>query len=242
MVHYTSQQLVNGDYIMTTATATKISKETLDILKNFSTINSNILVKPGSILTTVSPVKNVMAKATVSELFDTEFGVWDLNKFLGTISLFETPDFEFNDNYLKISSGATEVVYHYCEPKLLTTANKEIIMPDSVLDFTLKQSDLAELQKAASVMQLPDMVVRSDDGAVELAVLDKKDSTSNTYSIDVDATTDAEFDFFFKVENLKMISGDYNVTISEKKISQLVNTNDTVTYWIALESDSTYNG
>lgn len=227
---------------MTTSTATKISKETLDILKNFSTINSNILVKPGNTLTTVSPVKNVMAKATVSESFDMEFGVWDLNKFLGTISLFDTPDFEFNTNYLKISSGSSEVVYYYCEPKLLTTVAKEITMPDSVLDFTLKQSDLTELQKAASVMQLPDMVVRSNSGTVELAVLDKKDSTSNTYSIGVDVTTDAEFDFYFKVENLKMISGDYDVTISEKKISQLVNTNDTVTYWIALETDSKYNG
>jgi len=226
---------------MTTATATKISKETLDILKNFSSINSNILVKPGHTLTTVSPVKNVMAKATVKELFDTQFGIWDLNKFLGTVSLFESPDFEFQDNFVNISNSTTEVVYHYCEPKLLTTANKEITMPDSVLDFTLKQADLIELQKAASVMQLPDMVVRSNIGNVELAVLDKKDSTSNTYSINVDATTDAEFDFFFKVENLKMISGDYNVTISEKKISQLINTNDTVTYWIALESDSTFN-
>ena len=227
---------------MTTASATKISKETLDILKNFSTINSNILVKPGNTLTTVSPVKNVMAKATVSESFDLEFGVWDLNKFLGTISLFDTPDFEFNDNYLKISSGSTEVVYYYCEPKLLTTVTKEITMPNSVLDFKLKESDMVELQKAASVMQLPDMVVRSNDGGVELAVLDKKDSTTNTYSISVDVTTDAEFDFFFKVENLKMISGDYDVTISEKKISHLVNTNGSVTYWIATETDSTYNG
>lgn len=227
---------------MTTTTATKISKETLDILKNFSSINSNILVKQGSTLTTVSPVKNVMAKATVKETFDTEFGIWDLNKFLGTVSLFDTPEFEFQDNFVKISNSSTEVVYHYCEPKLLTTANKEITMPDSVLDFTLKQSDLLELQKAASVMQLPDMVVRSNDGGVELAVLDKKDSTSNTYSINMDVTTEAEFDFYFKVENLKMISGDYDVIISEKKISQLTHTSNDITYWIALETDSNYNG
>ena len=233
---------MNGDYIMTTATATKISKETLEILKNFSSINSNILVKPGSTLTTVSPVKNVMAEATVPESFESEFGIWDLNKFLGTISLFDSPEFEFNDNFVKISSGSTEVVYYYCEPKLLTTVSKKITMPDSVLDFTLKHSDLLELQKAASVMQLPDMVVRSSGSDVELAVLDKKDPSSNTYSIDVNVTTDAEFDFYFKVENLKMIGGDYGVTISEKKISQLSNTNGKVKYWIALETDSTYNG
>lgn len=227
----------------TTQTSTKISKETLEVLKNFASINSNILVKSGNVLTTISPVKNVMATATVSETFDTEFGIWDLNKFLGTISLFDSPNFEFDDKSVRISNGSSEVVYYYSEPKLLTTPTKEITMPDGVLNFTLKESDLQELQKAASVMQLPDMVVRSSGGSVELAVLDKKDATSNTYSLEVgDLLNDEhEFAFYFKVENLKMITGDYDVTISEKMISQLVNTKDDVTYWIALESDSTYN-
>ena len=225
----------------TTQISTKISKETLEVLKNFASINSNILVKSGNVLTTISPVKNVMAKATVSETFDTQFGIWDLNKFLGTISLFDSPNFEFDDKSVRISNGSSEVVYYYSEPKLLTTPTKEITMPDGVLNFTLKESDLQELQKAASVMQLPDMVVRSAGGSVELAVLDKKDATSNTYSLEVgDLFNEHEFAFYFKVENLKMIPGDYDVTISEKMISQLINTKDNVTYWIALETDSTY--
>ena len=226
----------------TTQTSTKISKETLEVLKNFASINSNILVKSGNVLTTISPVKNVMAKATVNESFDTEFGIWDLNKFLGTISLFDSPNFEFHDKSVRISNGSSEVVYYYSEPKLLTTPTKEITMPDGVLNFTLKESDLQELQKAASVMQLPDMVVRSSGGSVMLAVLDKKDSTSNTYSLEVGDLPhgEHEFEFYFKVENLKMLPGDYNVTISEKMISQLINTKDDVTYWIALETDSTY--
>ena len=228
---------------MTTATSTKISKETLGILKNFASINSNILVKSGNILTTVSPVKNVMAKAIVSEDFDIGFGIWDLNKFLGTISLFTDPEFEFHEKHVKIISGSSEVIYYYSEPKLLTTTNKEVTMPEGVVDFTLKQTDLFELQKAASVMQLPDMVVRSNGSDVELAVLDKNDATSNTFSITLEDTkTNADFHFYFKVENLKMISGDYNVVISEKGVSQLTNVSNDIDYWIALETDSTYNG
>ena len=227
----------------TTTTTTTISKKTLEILKNFSAINSNILVKTGKVLTTVSPVKNVMAIASVSEDFDVEFGIWDLNKLLGTISLFDSPEFEFHENFVKIISGSSEVVYYYSEPKLLTTTSKEVTMPDGVVTFTLKQSDFSELQKAASVMQLADLVVRSNGSEVELAVLDKNDATSNTFSITLEnVTTDADFDFYFKVENLKMISGDYDVVISEKGVSQLTNTTDDIVYWIALETDSKYNG
>ena len=227
---------------MTTATTTKISKETLGILKNFASINSNILVKEGNTLTTVSPVKNVMAKATVSENFDIEFGIWDLNKFLGTVSLFDDPEFEFHEKYVKIISGSSEVIYYYSEPKLLTTTSKEVTMPEGVVNFTLKESDFSELQRASSVMQLQDMVVRSNGTDVELAVLDKNDATSNTFSITLENTkTSADFNFYFKVENLKMISGDYDVVISEKGVSQLSNVSSDIEYWVALETDSKYS-
>ncbi len=227
----------------TTQTTTKISKETLGILKNFASINSNILVKSGNVLTTISPVKNVMAKATVNETFSSEFGIWDLNKFLGTVSLFESPEFEFDEKNVRISNGSSEVVYYYSEPKLLTVPSKEITMPEGVLTFTLKQTDLNELQKASSIMQLSDMVVRSDGDKVQIAVLDKKDTTSNIYSLEVGDLPhgDHNFEFYFKVENLKMIPGDYDVIISEKNISQLNNTKDNIVYWIALETDSYYN-
>jgi hypothetical protein len=236
--------VVYGDFIMTTTqTTTKISKETLGILKNFASINSNILVKSGNVLTTISPVKNVMAKATVNETFSSEFGIWDLNKFLGTVSLFESPEFEFDEKNVRISNGSSEVVYYYSEPKLLTVPSKEITMPEGVLTFTLKQTDLNELQKASSIMQLSDMVVRSDGDKVQIAVLDKKDTTSNIYSLEVGDLPhgDHNFEFYFKVENLKMIPGDYDVIISEKNISQLSNTKDNIVYWIALETDSYYN-
>lgn len=230
---------------METLTTMKLSKNTLDILKNFSTINSNILVEPGNVIKTVSPVKNVMSQATVKEKFDCQFGIWDLGKFLGTISLFEDPDFSFDDKHVTISgSNGTKVTYYYSEPKLLTTINKDIKMPETVVSFELKNDDFSELQKAAAVLQLPDLSLRSDGGRMQLVALDKKDVTSNNYSIDLGILPhdDHDFEFYFKVENLKLLPGNYNVEVTEKVVSKFTNQDLSLCYWIALESDSRYEG
>lgn len=227
---------------MSTATTIKLSKKTLEILKNFASINSNILVNPGNIITTISPVKNVLAEASVDETFDTQFGVWDLNKFLGTVSLFTDPEFEFHEKFVTISgSNGSSVKYFYCEPKLLTTPTKKIQMPSSVVNFKLTQKNFIELQKAASVLQLSDIAVRSNDGRMELVALDKNDSSSNSYSVDL-GETEADFEFYFKVENLKLIGGDYSVEITEKIVSKFTHETLNLSYWIALEPDSKYNG
>jgi hypothetical protein len=229
---------------MSTATTTKLSKKTLEILKNFASINSNILVNAGNVISTISPVKNVLAEAKVDETFDVQFGIWDLNKFLGTVSLFDDAEFEFHEKYAVISnSKGSSVKYFYCEPKLLTTPNKKIQMPKSVVNFKLTQKIFSELQKAASVLQLPDIAVRSNDGRTELVALDKADTTSNNYSVDLGETgNDAEFEFYFKVENLKLLPGDYKVEITEKIVSKFTHENMDLSYWIALEPDSSYNG
>jgi len=226
-----------------TQSCTKISKDTFDVFKNFSTINSNILVEPGNTIKTISPVKNIMAEAKVPETFDTQFGIWDLSKFLGTVSLFEDPEFYFEDNKVVIQGkNGSNVVYYYAEPRLITTINKEIVMPDVVVDFELTNSGLTEIQRAASVLQLPDLSVRSSNtGTIELVALDKKDPSSNSYSLEVgDNENGAEFNFYFKVENLKILPGDYNVSITEKVVSQFDHATKDLKYWIALESDSTY--
>ena len=230
---------------METLTTMKLSKNTLDILKNFSTINSNILVEPGNVIKTVSPVKNVMSQATVKEKFDCQFGIRDLGKCLGTISLFEDPDFSFDDKHVTISgSNGTKVTYYYSEPKLLTTINKDIKMPETVVSFELKNDDFSELQKAAAVLQLPDLSLRSDGGRMQLVALDKKDVTSNNYSIDLGILPhdDHDFEFYFKVENLKLLPGNYNVEVTEKVVSKFTNQDLSLCYWIALESDSRYEG
>ena len=231
---------------MTTQTATTLSSRTLDILKNFSTINSNILVKPGNVITTISPIKNVMAEATVEEDFETEFGIWDLSKFLGTISLFNKPEFTFNENYVTVTdeNNTSEVTYYYSEPKLLTTVNKKINMPDAVVNCTLTQSVFNDILRAASVLQVSDIAIRSNGiNDIEIVALDKSDSTTNNYSVVIgDNPNGDDFTFFFKAENLKMLPGDYDIGISDKIVSQFKKVNDDLTYWVALESDSNYNG
>ncbi len=228
-----------------TMTQTKISNSTLDVLKNFSSINSNILVKEGNVLTTISPVKNVMAEATVPESFDREFGIWDLNKFLGTISLFEDPEYMFEEKYVTISSStnSSSVRYYYSEPSLLTTVNKQINMPEAVVTCSITQKVFNDILKASSVLQVSDIAIRSNSDELEIVALDKKDKSSNSYSIALDHLPAGapQFSFFFKSENLKMLSGDYDVSISDKVVSQFTNTNRSLKYWVALESDSYFN-
>jgi hypothetical protein len=226
-------------------TSTSISQETLSILKNFSQLNSNLLVRPGNVINTVTGAKNVMAQATVQEDFPVEFGIWDLNKFLGTLSLFDSPTCVFGEKSVKISGeGGRAVTYYYSEPSLLTTINKQVQMPETVINLSLTQSVFADLQRAASVLQLPDLSFTSMDGENILAVVrDKKDPTSNDYSVAVgDVLGDTpNFEFNFKIDNLKLLPGDYDVEICESVVSSFTNTNIDVKYWIALETDSTFN-
>lgn len=224
-------------------TGVKISKRTLDILKNFSTINSGILVNEGNLLTTLSSTKNILAEARVDETFPRQFAIWDLNKFLGTVSLFKDPDFIFDENFVTVKSGGSSVRYYYCAQNLVTSTNKRITMPTAVVEFDLKAKDFAEVMKAASVLQVQHLCVRSseDSSKIELAVVDKSDTTSNFYSLEVgDNTSGATFEFIFDVDNLKILQGDYRVSISQKIVSCFTNKNEPLTYWIALNGDSSY--
>ena len=233
---------------MTTATkGVKISSDTLTVLKNFSTINSNILIKPGNVLTTISPIKNIMAQCVIEEEFDTEIGIWDLNKFLGTVSLFKSPRFDFGETSVSISddSSSASVTYHYSEPKLLSTVNKKVEMPDAVLSITITTDILNELQRASSVLGVSDLAITNDGGDVVLRVLDKSDKSTNDFSVGIDGTFEegAEFCFYFKMENLKMLPGEYTANITDRGVSEFVNANGhDLTYWIALEADSSYKG
>jgi len=231
---------------MMTATKTVLSEKTLAILKNFAGINSNILIKPGNTLTTVSHMKNILAEAEIEETFDREIAIWDLNQFLGTISLFDKPSFEFDENHVIISgNNGSSVRYFYSAPNLITAPSKKITMPEVAVDFELRQRDLIELQKAAAVLGLPDLCVQADGDSLVMSALDKKASnSSNTYSIELGELPhgDHDFKFFFKVENLKMITGDYDVSIAKQVVSHFTHKTSGVQYWIALESDSVYNG
>lgn len=226
---------------MTKATTT-ISKDTLNILKNFSGINSNLYVKEGSKITTMSPTKNIMAEVEIEESFDTEFGIWDLNKLLGVISLFQDPEFIFDDKYMTITGASgSKVKYFYSDPKLLSYPTKSIKKIDAVVAFDLTSDDFRELSRAGAVLQNPDLCFVSDDDAVLAVVKDLKDPTCNVFSIRVGDNKDqADFSFNFKLENMKMFDGDYHVALSKNVIGQFTHASRPLTYWVAMDATSTY--
>jgi hypothetical protein len=220
----------------------QLSKSTLDLLKNFADINENLLVKEGNKLTTISVQKNVLAEATVEETFDKEFAIYDLNGFLSVLGIFENPELILGDDYATISSGRSSTKFWYADPSLVVSPSKSIVMPDAEVEFTLTKQQLADILKASSVMQLPDIALKSDGQTVSLVATDKKNTTSNEYVTEVADGTGDIYNFFFKKENLKLIPGDYSVKVTSKNISEFTNQATDLKYFIALEADSKYEG
>ena len=221
----------------------KLSDNTLTLLKNFAGINQSILVKQGNKLRTISIAKNILAEAEITEEFPREFAVYDLNQFLNGLSLHQDPDLDFTeDSYITIREGKRRVKYFYADPNvIISPPEKEIKLPSNDVCFQLETGALEKLVKAAAVYQLPDISAIGDAGVIRLVVRDKKNDTSNEYSIVV-GETDEQFTFNFKVENIsKIVSGAYNVVVSRKLLSQFTNTKHNLSYWIALEPDSTFN-
>ena len=218
----------------------KLNDQTVSILKNFSTINQNLVIKEGSEIATMSAMKNIVAKATVEENFPVEFAIYDLNEFLSALSLFTNPDLDFQENYVVITEAGSKgksLKYWYSEPSVVTTPSKEVTMPSSEVKFPLQSNVLSEVQKAAAVIGAPDMVLEDD----ELRVTDKKNDTANSYSTPLDTESNgANYKFWFKVENLKLLPGCYDVEVSSKRISHFQNKKLPVGYFIALEPESSY--
>ena len=220
----------------------KLSDQTLNILKNFAGINNSILVKQGTQLRTISVAKNILAEASIDEDFPRDFAVYDLNQFLNGLSLHQDPDLDFSpDSYISIKEGKRRVKYFYADPAVIVSPpEKEITLPSEDVQFQLDSSALEKLLKAAAVYQLPDLSAVGEAGVVKLVVRDKKNDTSNEYAVVV-GETDKEFSFNFKVENIKIIPGAYNVVVSQKLLSKFTNTNCDLKYYIALEPDSTFS-
>lgn len=222
----------------------ELSENTLSVFKNFSGINQNILVRSGNTLKTMSEARNVLATAVVDEDFPQDFGVYDLNEFIGVLGLVDTPNLQFEDEFVKIidSSGRSKVKYFFSAEETLTTPNKDITMPDADVSFTLDNNTLNKLKRAASALGHNEVSITGSNGVLSLSVVDSQNMTSNAFSIDVDGTfaEDAVFNFVLSIPNLKILPGDYEVQISKKLISQFSNTTSNVKYWIALEKTSTF--
>ena len=219
----------------------KLSEQTVSILKNYSAINQNLMIKERSENSTMSAMKNIVSKATVEENFPVEFAIYDLNEFLSAMSLFTNPDLDFKDDFVVITESGSKgrnLKYWYSEPSVVTTPSREVTMPSVDVEFPMNSGILSEVQKAAAVIGAPDMVLEDD----ELRVTDKKNDTANSYSTSLDTKSDddASYKFWFKVENLKLLPGDYDVQVSEKRISHFQNTKLPIEYFIALEPESSY--
>ena len=218
-----------------------LSDNTLTILKNFAGINNSILVKKGTQLRTISVAKNILAEARIDEEFSRDFAINDLNQFLNGLGLHQDPELDFTeDSYLTIREGKRRVKYFFADPAvIISPPEKEITLPSEDVHFQLDSTSLEKLLKAAAVYQLPDFSVIGEAGVVKLVVRDKKNDTSNEFAVVV-GETDKEFIFNFKVENIKIIPGAYDVVVSSKLLSKFTNTNFDLKYYIALEPDSTF--
>ena len=219
----------------------KLSDKTLTLLKNFSSINQSILFKQGSSLKTISVMKNILAEATIEEDLPTDFGIYDLNQFLNGLGLHQNPDLDFeNEGHVVIREGRSRTKYFFADPNVIVTPpDKEITLPSEDVSFELSTSHLDKLLKAAAIYQLTDLAVVGGDGVVKIVVRDKKNDTSNDFSIVV-GETESEFSFNFKVENIKILPGTYDVVVSQKLLSRFTSKNHDLTYYIALEPDSTF--
>jgi hypothetical protein len=220
----------------------KLSDNTLILLKNFAGINNSILVKSGTKLRTISIAKNILAEADISEEFPRDVAIYDLNQFLNGLSLHQDPDLDFgSDSHISIKEGKRRVKYFYADPNvIISPPEKKIELPTKDVCFQLDSGSLEKLVKAAAVYQLPDLSAIGENGVIKLVVRDKKNDTSNEYAIVV-GETDKQFSMNFKVENIsKIINTSYDVVISSKLLSQFTSKKFNLSYWIALEPDSTF--
>ena len=219
----------------------KFSPNILTILKNFSSINSNLTIRPGNVIQTISVQKNIMASANVNEQFDQQFGIYSLPDFLGALSLFNEPDLTFSDKYVNIQEGDNSVKFYAADPSLLTQVPNVKPFPEPYIEFELTKNVLQQVLRASAILHVSDFSITGDGASISAVVGDKANSTSNTFK-SVIGETSKSFKVNLKIENLKVISDDYKVSIASQKIFKMEATNNPVQYWIALESDSSFGG
>jgi len=222
----------------------ELNENTLNVLKNFSGINQNMLIQQGNTIKTISEARNVLATAVVEEEFPQHFGIYDLNEFIGVLGLVDTPRLKFAEEYVTIgdSTGRSKVKYFFSPEETLTTPQKDINMPETEVKFTLTNDTLNKIKRAASTLGHDEVLITGKDGVLSLFVVDSQNSTSNAFSIDIDGEfpNDTNFNFILSISNLKILTGDYDVEISSKLISCFKHKDLNVKYWIALEKTSSY--
>lgn len=217
----------------------KLTKEAVTILKNYSSISPNILITPGSVLKTRTVQNTILSSTTVPDVFPSEFGIYDLNEFLGVLSLFPNPDLSFSEKFVTISEGERSIKYFSADPAVLSVPKKDVVFPASDISFKLSSDTLSMILKTASVLRAPDISFVGFDGKLKLVVADKKNDTSNAFEVNV-GNTGFTFCINFKVEMFKFIQTDYTVEISSKRIAKFTDESSDLVYFVGVESDSTF--
>ena len=222
----------------------KFGNFTTNVLKNFSTINSNLVINAGSTLKTMSESKTIMSMATVPEIFTGTIGIYDLNEFLSTINMFDDADIVISSDmkYSTISEGNKSVKYFFSEPSILTSPQKDITMPPCEITFSVTATDMASIRKAASALGVTDLVVDTTSGKLVLRVTNTSDTTSNSFEITQDVDVSITAKCVFNISTFKFIVDDYDVCISSRLISNFKSKNNPIEYWVALEKTSTFGG
>lgn len=216
-----------------------LSKETINILKNYSCISQNILLREGSLLQTKSVPNTIFSSTTLTDYFPMDFGIYDLSEFLGVLTLFVNPSLEFNENFVRISEGSTSIKYFAADKSVLCYPTQEIKFPEPDVSFILSAETLTLINKTSSVLKVPDVSFVGADGELKLIVTDKKNATSNAFEVNI-GNTDSNFCINFKIEMLKFITNEYRVDISSKRISRFTSTNSDLLYYVGVESDSVF--
>jgi hypothetical protein len=217
-----------------------LSKKTLDVLKNFSTINSSIVFRKGSTVRTISNAENILAKFTGEEIFPVDFAIYDLSQFLSGISLFNDPQLEFTSgDFVSIRGGRQSAKYYFSDPEITLKGapEKNVKFPGADIQFNLSGDDLIALQKASAVYSLPDLTFQSEEGSNEIKLIlrDKENDTSNTYDLTCGGCCTGTFSLDLKIENIRVLPGDYTVKVSQHLISEWTNQNVDLIYYVALE-------
>ena len=216
----------------------KIDTNTINVLKNFAKVNPSIVFPEGNVLKTISPSKTIMAKSEVTTHFEKRFAIYNLDRFLSTLSLFNDPELDFRERFVEISDVNSKIRYTYADESTITKApDKEIILPSIDVTFTLSNENLKSVEKGAGILQLPEIIVVGDGSTISLQAADSKNPTSDVFSIEI-GSTDKVFKAIFKSENIKIIPGEYTVSISARGISHFVGKE--AEYWIAVEQSSTF--
>jgi hypothetical protein len=215
----------------------KLTKKTLDVLKNFSTINSNFYAAGGPLIKTISPMQNILAESVIDQELP-EFGIYDLSEFLSVLSLYEDPDLQFSADWVDISwpsKSGTSVRFHFASKRILTISDKSIDISDFTVSVDLPKTLLADTIRSGAVLQLSDIVLKSDGNRTTFGIVDKKDGNKNTHLTSIpDAPESVPYEIYFKRENLKMVADNYVLSVSPQGISKF--TSDNIVYWVAMET------